>query len=150
MKIVIQGSPVAQGRPRVVRSRGKIVAFNPNRDEKAAAREFLIWTIKNMLNSDDKEIAIKASHLALAERYEVATSFHLQKPKSLSERKRKALLGHLKKPDIDNLIKFALDIGNGILWTDDSKITKITAEKQYSDEPKTIIEIVAFLPKDPL
>lgn len=46
------------------------------------------------------------------------------------------------KPDIDNLIKFVLDISNGILFHDDSCISSITATKRYSADPRTHIHII--------
>lgn len=45
------------------------------------------------------------------------------------------------KPDLDNLAKFYLDAGNGILWEDDSQITALSVKKKYSNDPKTLIKI---------
>ena len=49
-----------------------------------------------------------------------------------------------KKPDIDNLIKFALDAlqGKEGYIVDDSQVVRIYAEKLYSDDPRTEIMIV--------
>lgn len=47
----------------------------------------------------------------------------------------------IKKPDIDNLIKFILDAGNGFLFYDDSQIYEISAKKIYGDDFKTEITI---------
>jgi Holliday junction resolvase RusA-like endonuclease len=44
---------------------------------------------------------------------------------------------HHYKPDLDNLIKFVLDVGNDILWKDDSCISSIRASKFYGAEPRT-------------
>jgi len=44
---------------------------------------------------------------------------------------------HVKKPDIDNCIKYILDCGNGVLWDDDCQIVKIVAEKCISNIPRT-------------
>lgn len=38
-----------------------------------------------------------------------------------------------RRPDIDNLAKPIMDALNGVLWNDDSQITKVFAEKIYSD-----------------
>ncbi len=46
-----------------------------------------------------------------------------------------------KRPDIDNFIKFYLDLMNNFVYTDDSLVGKIIAQKIYSSEPKTIILI---------
>ena len=58
-------------------------------------------------------------------------------------KKKEKLYGHPapNRPDLDNYIKFILDAGLKILWTDDNIITKITACKLYATEPETIIQI---------
>lgn len=48
---------------------------------------------------------------------------------------------HTTKPDLDNLIKFVLDCGNGTLWQDDKKIIDLICSKSYDDEPSTTITI---------
>jgi Holliday junction resolvase RusA-like endonuclease len=48
---------------------------------------------------------------------------------------------HHFKPDLDNLIKFILDVATGILYKDDSVISCISAMKKYSDLPRTEIII---------
>ena len=40
-------------------------------------------------------------------------------------------------PDIDNCIKFVLDAGTGLLWTDDRLIVGINALKYYGALPRT-------------
>lgn len=44
---------------------------------------------------------------------------------------------HTNVPDLDNLLKFIFDVGNGILYEDDKLIAKIITFKQYDDEPRT-------------
>jgi len=73
----------------------------------------------------------------------VLLSFYMPFPKS--QLKKNTIIEeipHNKKPDLDNLIKFVLDCGNGLLWLDDCKIPYISAFKEYGKEPKTIIEII--------
>ena len=43
------------------------------------------------------------------------------------------------KPDIDNLVKFVQDSLNGIFYKDDALICHLTAQKVYSDRPRTEI-----------
>jgi Holliday junction resolvase RusA-like endonuclease len=48
------------------------------------------------------------------------------------------------RADLDNLIKFALDAGNGFLYTDDMQVCEIHAKKRfvrYGEEAKTIMKI---------
>lgn len=44
---------------------------------------------------------------------------------------------HIYKPDLDNLIKFVCDVSNGIIFTDDCLVAKITATKIYDKNPRT-------------
>lgn len=61
---------------------------------------------------------------------------------SKSERNRRLWSGvHLEKPDLDNLVKFYLDVSNEILWQDDRFIFEFSASKVYSDAPRTIITV---------
>tara|TARA_R100000664_G_scaffold2996_1_gene7057 strand:- start:33632 stop:34060 length:429 start_codon:yes stop_codon:yes gene_type:complete len=47
----------------------------------------------------------------------------------------------IKKPDIDNLLKFIMDAGNKVIWYDDSQIWKVKMKKIYTENPLTLIEI---------
>lgn len=40
---------------------------------------------------------------------------------------------HIKKPDLDNIVKAFTDALNGIAYADDSLITGINAQKKYGD-----------------
>ena len=44
---------------------------------------------------------------------------------------------HFYKPDLDNFIKFLCDIGNHVIWVDDSLISVIIASKKYSRDART-------------
>lgn len=61
--------------------------------------------------------------------------FRLCPPRSLSDKKKKALYssGHNKKPDLDNLIKMILDRMSGIFYKDDNVIHEINARKEYAE-----------------
>lgn len=66
-------------------------------------------------------------------------------PKSLSKRDREEAnsgsLKHVKKPDVDNLVKLYLDVLSGIVFDDDNRVSLGQAIKVYSPSPKTIIYI---------
>ncbi len=72
-------------------------------------------------------------------------TFYLPIPVSSTNTHRNAKLWaiqhHIQKPDCDNLVKFVLDCGNGVLFDDDSQIVEISAKKQYSQHPRTEIEL---------
>lgn len=70
-------------------------------------------------------------------------NFVMPIPKSLSKRKRESLAGtgHNKRPDLDNLVKAALDAANGVMIEDDSRIWKLIASKEYGECPSVQITI---------
>lgn len=66
-------------------------------------------------------------------------------PMGVSKRKRKAMIeGWIrpdKKPDIDNLVKAALDAINTVVMTDDKLVWNLQATKVYSSRPGLRIEV---------
>ena len=66
-------------------------------------------------------------------------------PKSLSKKDRSdaeaGYLKHIKKPDVDNLIKLYLDVLTGIAIEDDNCVAIGSAIKVYSIRPRTEIYI---------
>ena len=44
---------------------------------------------------------------------------------------------HVFKPDVDNLCKMILDVGNSTLFHDDCIVSEITCKKVYGDPPRT-------------
>lgn len=64
-------------------------------------------------------------------------------PKSYSKKKRIELIDmpHLKKCDLDNIVKIVLDSLNGVAWKDDSQIYHIKASKYYAETDKLEVEI---------
>ena len=47
-----------------------------------------------------------------------------------------------RKPDVDNMVKAAIDGIKGIVFKDDNMVVKVTAEKAFSAKPRTTIEIL--------
>lgn len=54
--------------------------------------------------------------------------FFLPRPKSLPKR----VSAHLKKPDLDKLVRSVKDALTKVVWSDDSQVTEIHAVKQYA------------------
>lgn len=67
---------------------------------------------------------------------------HYRTGKFSNELKPNPPLSYRIKPDIDNLLKFVMDAGNGVLWKDDSQIYKVDMEKIYSVKGYTNITVV--------
>jgi len=53
----------------------------------------------------------------------------------------KGYLKHIKKPDVDNLIKLYLDVLSGTALNDDNAVSIGTAVKVYSSRPRVEIYI---------
>ena len=51
------------------------------------------------------------------------------------------LYKHIKKPDVDNLIKLYLDVMSGIVFKDDNCVSLGSAIKVYTDSPRVEIYV---------
>lgn len=75
---------------------------------------------------------------------EIVVRAFLAVPESWSAgRKRLALSGATrpaKRPDLDNIIKAALDGMNGIVFRDDKQVVDIRADKRYDISPRLEVE----------
>lgn len=75
-------------------------------------------------------------------------TFYFNRPLQQMNRKSSAMKRHKEtgsphfyKPDLDNLIKWILDCGNGILFKDDCLIWSIAAKKIYGEPARTEFEL---------
>jgi Holliday junction resolvase RusA-like endonuclease len=133
MQFIIFGVPISKARHRTFVKNGKTHTYDPKSDQKNAIRfEIVSQMLKNGLN------------LIQDGAIEVDMSFHMEIPKTLSKASKMRLNGKpciKKNGDIDNFIKFFLDVMNGVVYVDDSQVYKTSAEKTYSMTPKTTIQI---------
>lgn len=132
MKIVIKGNPIPLKRHRTTKSG---VAYDPQKEIK----EDIYWLMKHQVMKQMKLVPL----IPIKQPLKVDFMFFMPIPASMSDNKKSMLLAtpHLKKPDIDNLIKFYLDVGLTLLWHDDSNIAGITAYKLYDMDPRVEITI---------
>jgi Holliday junction resolvase RusA-like endonuclease len=119
----ILGIPRPQGRPRFFRKGNFVGTYDPkeSRQYKENVSAQLVAQSPAIL---DGPVTIKLD-------------FFLPRPKSLP----KKVVHHVKKPDVDNLIKGVFDACKGILWHDDTQVVDMTCAKFYGDPPKVIIEV---------
>lgn len=124
----LTGKPVAQSRARL----GRRGIYDPTSAKKIAVKRILI-----------QQMAKNRVYLSSNQKIKVELIFYTPIPKSLSKRKKIALEDQwdVKKPDIDNYIKFYLDAFNGIVYEDDKSIVSIYAEKRKSENPRVNILI---------
>ena len=133
MTIIIEGEPVAQGRPRFTRQ------GHPYDPEKS--REY-------------KERVALAAKKAMRGREMFAKPFPLwceitvyrKIPKTFTGGKRLAAEYNryrpITRPDADNYVKGILDAMNGIVYEDDALICRLVVEKFYTDKQPRIVVIV--------
>jgi len=136
--LTIPQPPQAQGRPRFSVRGSHAFAWDPHKDKKNWARL--------QMSQQFKEILPHPIDCSL----DVSITYHMPIPKSTSKKKRLEMIHnrtpHIKKPDIDNLIKFTLDAMNDIIFHDDSQIWYLEAKKIYSEFPRTEV-VLTWNPK---
>jgi len=123
---VLYGKPIALKRPRHTRSG---ITYDPQKDEKARDAILLRRQRGTAPQIEDSPI-------------DVSLTFYMPIPKSYPKKKLKELNVHTKRPDLDNLIKYILDVAQGVLFKDDSKICSIYAEKVYDKDQRTELTIM--------
>lgn len=129
MRIIIPGIPVPQARMKHSNRRGFVSTYDPKAKEKASIRHLL-----QALYTVDSFAYPRVSFL-----------FCMPIPASTAKKQRElyesGTLKHVKKPDVDNLIKLYLDCLDGIVIQGDQKVSLGPCLKVYHPEPKTIVWI---------
>lgn len=132
MKFIIEGEPVAQGRPRATARNGHVRMYDP-----AKSRQY-----KDLVRS----VAQRHVSEPLDRPVVLIINVYRSIPKSFSKKARNlAAEGQIRpitKPDIDNYIKGILDGLNGVVWVDDNRIISLTVNKFYSDTPRVEVEVL--------
>lgn len=148
MKLIIPGDPIPKKRARHGRTyRGKPITYDSQYQQCLAHKQYIKYLIRNMEADSNIAIAMEASKILEFEAYHVDLVFYLPTPKIITRAEKAAIqwnyAHHTQKPDLDNLEKFYLDIGNGILWPDDSKIVSLSSKKYFClSNPRTEINIL--------
>jgi Holliday junction resolvase RusA-like endonuclease len=130
-KFVFPGNPVAQQRFRAINRGGKSWLFDPQNKEKKLFSSMAKDQVDENWESPEYP--------------RISFWFLMPIPKSLNKSDRehaeKGYLKHVKKPDVDNLIKFYLDILTPSVIKDDNCVQIGKAVKLYSTKPRTVIFI---------
>lgn len=133
--LIVDFPPTALKRPRFSTFNGK--AFDSQKKEKEAER----WDIYQQWKENPLDDPIR-----------LTINYHVQMPGSWSKKKSALYNGSpcIKRPDLDNYVKWTLDVLNGVVFIDDSQVFEIRADKKYSDEPRTeiIVEYEKNVAKD--
>lgn len=137
IQMEIYGKPIPLNRARACH-RGSFIQMY---DSQTKEKEGYKWQIRAVFNN--KPITVPV---------EIVCIFYFGIPKGTSKARTREMLANtmvpMKRPDLDNLIKFILDCMNGIVYQDDAQVVRIIAEKRYGDKPKTLIQVVPRLHTD--
>jgi len=115
----IFGDPVSQGRPRFfVRKKGGVGCEDP-----AKSKDWKQNVINQILVSNGRPEKFKFIDGPIT----LTLNFFMPRPKSLP----KKVKHHIKRPDLDNLVKAIKDALSGLLYKDDSQIIELIATKEY-------------------
>ena len=85
----------------------------------------------------NKELIETAVEISL----EFVRSYPNNLPKRETSRERRLKEALVRKPDLDNLCKAAIDGSKGIIIKDDTVVVKVSAEKRFGPEAMTVITI---------
>jgi len=130
MKFVFNYKPEAKQRPRFG-AKGKV--HNPQKTQSLAYK----WEAAAQKRSQSPEIGLE-SPICFSMRV------YVPMPKSWSQKRKKELLGTpvTSKPDIDNYIKWYMDVLNGIAYKDDRYVSQGYFEKVWDYEGRVEIGII--------
>lgn len=134
--IKIAGEPQAKGRARIGRlANGRAMAFTPQKTRMYEA----------MIRHEAQVVMQSAGVLPIEGpvRLEVEAQFGI--PKSATKRLAADAIAQrvfpLKRPDLDNTVKAALDALNTVAFRDDAQVVEIVARKVYSQQPCLIVTV---------
>ena len=126
IEFFVPGKPVPMARPRVTRTGH---AYTP----------------KNCVEYKSLVAAFARDVMRGKELYDgevwVEISFYFMTPTSWSKKKRETMTGEgvISRPDMDNLYKAVTDALNGIVYRDDSQITRAIIRKQYVENDSGVV-----------
>ncbi len=112
----IVGAPVAQGRPRFARRGNFTKVYDPPKSREW--KEYVLAVAKQKIG--------KAP--LLEGPLKMTLVFYMPRPKSLP----KKVIHHIKKPDVDNLVKGVKDALSGFCYEDDKQVVDLRAIKKYA------------------
>lgn len=130
--VVVEGEPIGKGRPRVSSRSGTV--YTPR---------------KTVAYEDALRFAAKLSkdRLGMAPAIAIIRAFS-EPPTSWSQKKKKVAVGgrvqKITKPDIDNVVKSALDGIQDVCFEDDRQIVACVAVKAYDVRARLEIELLAI------
>lgn len=117
LSFFVSGIPLAQGRPRFKRVGKFTKTYDPAKSK--SWKESVRWQFIEQMHKENRSMIEGVIEADLV--------FLLPRPKSLPKKTKY----HVKKPDLDNLVKSVFDALQGIAFHSDSQIYKMTVTKLY-------------------
>lgn len=138
-QVCIYGEPQGKGRPRFSTVCGHVKTRTPD--------QTIIY--ENLVKTEYRnQSGVRFPDDAMLD---VRVMAYYTIPKSISKKKRQAMLDHkvrpTKKPDFDNIGKVICDSLNGIAYRDDAQIVDAQVRKFYSDTPRVVV-IITDIPDE--
>jgi Holliday junction resolvase RusA-like endonuclease len=128
--LIIDGAPVAKGRPRMTRQ-GHVYTPSKTRAYEKTVRQLAILEMRGKT--------------PLREPVRVEVLVELEVPRSWPQARRLAAIAGeimpVAKPDVDNLAKTALDAINTVVIADDGQIVELRARKRYGAAAKMVATV---------
>ena len=125
LTFAVPGKPQGKARVRVVRNRytGKAHGITPEQTQ--SYEDLVRWCWKaaggRFLGDAQLEVHIVAY-------FEIPKSYSKKRVREIEEKGLRPTC----KPDLDNIQKVVLDALNGLAYTDDAQVVKISCEKKYA------------------
>ena len=124
MRFVVHGKPETKGSTRAFVVKGRAVIVNDNPRAKAWQK---LVTLAAQWGADTK----------LTGPVRIALRFQLAKPKSAKRAEPSV------RPDLDKLVRCALDGMTGVVFDDDSQVVELKATKVYDSEEGLVVDVEA-------
>lgn len=125
IEVELVGEPMGKGRPRFLRGSGR--TYTPPTTAK----------YENRLKAAAKK-AMEGKHI-LDGPVRIRVMAFFQIPKSVSARTRRSMVQGFewptKKPDLDNVLKMAMDALNAVVWLDDKQVVADKTTKHWGENP---------------
>lgn len=127
----VLGAVVPKGRPRFTRF-GSVYTPKKTTDYE-----------KHVHRQAEKALSETQSPGLISSPVKVFITVYMPIPQSWSSKKKREAVGvaHSKKPDLDNLVKSVMDGMNKALFTDDSLVCDIRANKLYGETPRVVVTV---------
>lgn len=134
LMLVVHGPPKPQRRPSFRRrGGGRIQMYNPSSIEMNLMKNAIRGRLTSQAIYFRRDVPVKLSIVFFVPR----PAAHFLGSRRTAEAilpEWRGEISHLGKPDLDNLIKFIMDVLNGIGYEDDNQVYKISSKKVYDNE----------------